>query len=380
MTDLNYQINGVDINNIYVKHSEWSIIPSQYARYKYTINGLYEMGQVRGLGDSSIVYSTPTRHGMNSSWVFICSAQDSNYGVKSDGTLWAWGHGGAGQLGQGNINDYYEPTQVGTDTNWKFITAYASKALMLKTDGTLWVMGTSVYLWSGVLTTPTQISIGNTFKFISTNGDAALAIHTDGSLWSWGSNNNGNLGNGGTGNTSVPTKIDSDSWSEVSIGYYASHGIKTDGTLWGWGDNGVYEVGDNTNTQRNSPVPILGSATWKHIASCNISWMGIKSDGTLWGNGWGLYGQLGSGNEDNIIHPTQIGSATNWDKIVGDAQGYTYLGLKTDGTLWGWGYNAYRQLGLGDTNNRLTPTQIGTATNWTAISMGAMHASMIAKY
>ena len=52
---------------------------------------------------------------------------------------------------------------------------------------------------------------------------------------------------------------------------------------------------------------------------------------------------------------------------------YHTIALKTDGTLWAWGDNEYGQLGDNTTVDKLTPTQIGTATNWQTIETGIYH-------
>ena len=76
----------------------------------------------------------------------------------------------------------------------------------------------------------------------------------------------------------------------------------------------------------------------------------IRSDGTLWAWGWNYYGQLGLGDTTDRDVPTQVGSATSW---VAVSAGWDHsLGLRSDGTLWAWGRNNYGQLGLGDTSDR----------------------------
>ncbi|MFP3835981.1 hypothetical protein SCA31_24090, partial [Chryseobacterium sp. SIMBA_028] len=71
----------------------------------------------------------------------------------------------------------------------------------------------------------------------------------------------------------------------------------------------------------------------------------------------------------NRTVPTQIGTATNWLKIyAGSAH---TVGLKIDGTLWAWGFNAYGQLGDGTFASKNVPVQIGTATNWQTIIAGS---------
>ena len=98
---------------------------------------------------------------------------------------------------------------------------------------------------------------------------------------------------------------------------------------------------------------------------------GIKGDGTLWTWGLNAYGQLGHGDLVNRLTPTQVGSDTNWSSVA--AGSYHTVAIKTDGTLWAWGYNANGQVGDGTTTTRIVPKQIGTATNWIVVDAGATY-------
>jgi alpha-tubulin suppressor-like RCC1 family protein len=95
----------------------------------------------------------------------------------------------------------------------------------------------------------------------------------------------------------------------------------------------------------------------------------LKSDGSLWGMGWNDLGQLGDGTTNNADRPEQIvaGSVT---AVAGG--GYHSLFLKNDGSLWGMGANVYGQLGDGTTTNTDWPEQI-VASNVTAIAAGRQH-------
>ncbi len=65
------------------------------------------------------------------------------------------------------------------------------------------------------------------------------------------------------------------------------------------------------------------------------------------------------GDTTDRSSPTQVGSARDWAAIApGGADSYHTLALKKDGSLWAWGFNRFGQLGLGDTSDRLTPTQV----------------------
>ena len=79
-------------------------------------------------------------------------------------------------------------------------------------------------------------------------------------------------------------------------------------------------------------------------------------DGVIDCCGWNNYGQLGDGTTTNSLTPVQIGSGTDWSAI--SAGGNHTVGTKTDGTLWAWGYNVNGQLGDGTTEDRHAPVQI----------------------
>ena len=110
------------------------------------------------------------------------------------------------------------------------------------------------------------------------------------------------------------------------------------------------------------PEPIFGNDTdWVAIAAGDVHSLALKSNGTLWGWGGGILTDLqivtGAGWWPITSIPTQIGTDTNWVAI--SAGGYQSMGLKADGTLWGWGHL------VGD-----TPYQIGTDIDWVAVSAG----------
>jgi alpha-tubulin suppressor-like RCC1 family protein len=88
----------------------------------------------------------------------------------------------------------------------------------------------------------------------------------------------------------------------------------------------------------------------------------IKTNGTLWTWGANGSGQLGDGTVDNRSSPVQIGSLSNWSQV--SALNVYCLAIKTDGTLWAWGFNGSGQLGDGTDINKSSPIQIGSLSNW----------------
>lgn len=144
--------------------------------------------------------------------------------------------------------------------------------------------------------------------------------------------------------------------------------------LWGWGNSGYGQLGLGNTTNYSSPKHVGSLTNWLKIGGGNYFVSAIKTDGTLWTWGQNSNGQLGLGNTTYYSSPKQVGLLTNWSYISGAGVTYFNGAIKTDGTLWAWGYNGTGSLGLGDTINRSSPTQVGALTNWAAISCGSIHA------
>jgi alpha-tubulin suppressor-like RCC1 family protein len=199
-----------------------------------------------------------------------------------------------------------------------------------------------------------------------------LAIKTDGSLWGWGANFSGSLGDGTDETRLSPVRIGSaNDWQTVSTNSHTV-ALKTDGSLWAWGQNWYGQLGDGTTTNRHSPVRIGSANDWKTLSANGGGYgytVAIKTDRSLWAWGFNYSGQLGDGTTQNRLSPVRIGSEMNWKAIA--AGGSHTLALKTDGSLWAWGGNWAGQLGDGTTTDRFSPVRIGSANDWKAISAGS---------
>ena len=154
---------------------------------------------------------------------------------------------------------------------------------------------------------------------------------------------------------------------QFDTGQHFVMAIKAEGSLWAWGRNQSGQLGDGTTSLRKNPKQIGTDTDWHRIVAAKLHTLAIKNDGTLWAWGFNSNGQLGDGTTYSKHIPTQVGSATNWSAIAG-GPGHT-LALKSDGTLWAWGYNVYGQLGDGTTQQKTALTQEVTgATNWSTIA------------
>jgi alpha-tubulin suppressor-like RCC1 family protein/sugar lactone lactonase YvrE len=282
--------------------------------------------------------------------------------VKTDGTLWAAGYNGNGQLGDGTFNSRAIPVLVAT--NVVSVAANGNHSLFIKTDGTLWGMGNNAsgQLGDGTTlnrTTPIQIASGVAAAAAGTSH--SLFLKTDGTLWAMGLNNNGQLGDGTGTARSSPVQIASGVQS-IAAGYNHSLFIKTDGTLWAMGLNNAGQLGDGSTTSRLSAVQVASAVA--SVRAGNTHTLFLKTDGTAWGMGNNGSGQLGDGTF--ALRPSPVQVMTGVAAI--NAGGAHSFFLKSNGTLWASGYNFYGQLGDSTTATRSSPVQV--AAGVTAMSGG----------
>ena len=139
--------------------------------------------------------------------------------------------------------------------------------------------------------------------------------------------------------------------------------LKNDGTLWGCGDNSYGQLGLGDGSNRYTFTQVATNTDDIKSVYCGTSHtLILKNNGTLWDVGHNGYGQLGLGDTTNRYTFTQVTTNADDIKLVCHGENHTII-LKNDGTLWGCGDNSYGQLGLGDTTNRTTFTQITTNTD-----------------
>lgn len=296
----------------------------------------------------------------------------------SAAALFTWGAAANGRLGNGTTTpDVNSPAQIGSNVDWGSITVGDAHSAGIRA-GQLFTWGspTSGRLGNGTtsgdVTSPTLIGSDTNWRVIETGSAHCVAVKSDGTLWTWGLSANGQLGNGTTTpDVTAPAQIGSDTdWLLVSAHAFHNHAIKTDGTLWSWGAGANGRLGSGGTGVRTSPFQIGSDTNWLAVSAGGSHGMALKTDGTLWTWGNAANGRLGNGTTTpNVLSPAQIGSDTNWSAVAA-AEDFS-LALKSDGTLWSWGLASNGRLGNGTTTPDLTtPTQVGSDTNWRAIAPG----------
>lgn len=298
------------------------------------------------------------------SWKSIAKGAYLVYGIKSDNTLWKWGH-------ENLINYAVPPSQIGTANDWKVVKAGMYHILAIKNDGTLWAWGDNTFGQLGIpynpnnnFSQPSQVGTDNDWIAITAGSVHSSAIKSNGTLWTWGRNDYGQLGNGSWNSNPVVTQVGTDTnWKEVHTSDRMMIALKTDNSLWAWGRNEYGGLGDGTTLHNNTPQQIgQNTNDWKSVSVSSYHSLALKNDGTLWAWGSNLFGKLGNGTTDDQLYPIQIGTDSDWKTTT---VGFHHsVAIKNDGTLWSWGVNDYGQLGDGTNIDRHSPTQIGNSTDW----------------
>ncbi len=375
--------------------------------------GTNDSGQ---LGDGTMIKKlTPVVISTLANVTKVAAGQNHSLALLSDGTVWSWGMNRNGALGtaQSESQNSSIPVKVLWVSSITSVAAGEETSYARRSDGKIFAWGndsrgqlgnegefTRGFPYEvtapvvppqqpppiGTLTTPTFSPDGGSFgssqsvTIRSASADAvivkaafgwghSLFLMSDGTVWAAGDNFNGTLGNGTTTNSTVLVQSRITDVVEVSAGAGHSVALKSDGTVWTWGGNGSGQlgIGASTSTVKTSPVRIDSLSSVVSVTASGSFSIALKSDGTVWTWGWNDRGQLGNGTETDSNVPTQVQGLSGVTYATAGAK--HCLVLKSDGTAWTWGSNQTRELGDGTTVfRRLTPVQVVGLANVTAVN------------
>ena len=215
---------------------------------------------------------------------------------------------------------------------------------------------------------------------ISAGSRHTLALKSDGTVWAWGENSYGQCGTPtdyAKNGENTPVRVSSlSNVTAVAGGGYHSLALKSDGTVWAWGGSDYYsQLGNGTTGSSPTPVQVSSLSSVTAIAGGVDHSLALKSDGTVWAWGYNGDGQLGDGTTTNRNTPVQVSGLSSVIAIAGG--GYHSLAMKSDGTVWAWGKDNAGQIGDGGTTGsgvyRKTPVQVFNLSKVTVIAGGEYH-------
>jgi alpha-tubulin suppressor-like RCC1 family protein len=332
---------------------------------KATLTGGNDICVTNGNGSITIAYCVP---------------------IVYNNSLWTWGHASDGGLGDNTTVSKSSPVSVvGGFTDWCQVSGGSnSLALGVRTNGTAWAWGDNGDGELGDSTTvnkssPISVIGGFTnWSKVSSGANHAVGLRQDGTMWAWGYNGAGQLGTNSTTNTSSPVSVVGGftDWCQIAAGHKNSFGIRTNGVLYAWGYNNSGRLGINNTENKSSPVSVVGGFTdWCGVANKNHT-LAVRTNGTAWAWGCGYHGQLGNSIFGTYASPnlrsspvSVVGGFTNWCQVTGGFR--ISLGVRTDGTLYSWGINSAGVLGHNTASNASTNSPVvvvGGFTDWCQVS------------
>ena len=211
----------------------------------------------------------------------------------------------------------------------------------------------------------TQVSAGGYFTAI---------LKSDGTVWMWGKNDFDQCCTGTASETAKLTQVPGlTDITQISAGHAYTVALKADGTVWAWGRNWFGELGSGeAYGYSTKAVQVAGLAGVRQVAAGSYHGLAVKTDGTVWSWGYNEYGQLGNGTTADVYAPVQVSGLAGVDSVAAGA--FSSYAVKSDGTAWSWGQNDSGQLGDGTTVDKAAPVKVSGLTGVGKISAGVHHA------
>lgn len=341
------------------------------------------------LGNGSTVSSNvpvAVSSALVSAWTLVSAGQYHMCGITSDAKGYCWGRNSAGQLGTGSSEGSDVPVQIHSDVgaNWTQLSAGYDHTCGIDSYGVGYCWGDNNYGQLGdgtavnsIVPVTIKTDIPTQWKLLSSGGFHTCGVTSDGKGFCWGDGGSGQLGTGAFANSLTPVAISTalvSVWKDLSAGRDHTCGVAEDDKGFCWGSNRDGQLGDG-GLNRDSSVPLQidtdeADVFWRLISAGGLHTCGINlsNRGFCWG--YGVAGQLGSGSLNDTDAPTPIstGSVAQWNMI--DAGFVHTCGISTEGKGYCWGDNTFGE--LGDATNTLAdvPVMIKAVSFWSFLTAG----------
>ena len=305
----------------------------------------------------------------------VSAGWDHTLVLNGNGTVDAYGYNGQGQLGNNTLTDSTTPVVATGVASGVAVAAGDHYSLALDSAGHVWAWGDDTYgqLDNGTATaTPVesgqQVSGLSNIVAVAAGYNSAMALDSSGNVWTWGSNYDGQIGNGTTSSTPVTTahEITASTFASgititaIAAGGYHNVALGSNGVAYTWGYNNNGQIGNGTITTQTTPIAVTTTgATIQQIAAGGYQTLLLDSGGNVWAFGSDNNGQLGDGCAS--CTGTYVSTPEKLTTVIGGQQiaagGYHSLIEKNTGAVWAAGMDTYGELG---DNNSGTPATVST--------------------
>jgi alpha-tubulin suppressor-like RCC1 family protein len=312
----------------------------------------------------------------------ITAGGDGSCGLTSAGAAYCWGYNGYGQLGDNTTTDRYTPVAVQQGgVTFTSITSGLWHTCGLTSAGAAYCWGWNTVGGLGDNTTtdrriPVAVQQGGvTFAALTAGWAHTCGLTGAGAAWCWGSNWAGQFGDNTTTNRSTPVAVQQGgvTFASITAGHWHTCGLTSAGAAYCWGRNDAGQLGDNTTTDRSTPVAVQqGGVTFASITAGGDRSCGLTSAGAAYCWGWNPNGQLGDNTTTDRHTPVAVGGGLSWATVVStEAAQHTCAVKLSSQLIYCWGSNSNGQLGDQTTTDRSSPVQA-----WYLVTVGDVAVSL----
>ena len=352
--------------------------PTGTATPAATATPVYRFGVVGNQGKiAQLERGTPTVvAGITGKVIQIATSNSDSYALTSAGTVWAWGVGGYGELGDGGTSAYVtRAVQVSFPAGVKIVALPNPMpfdgALAIDSLGRAWGWGLNAngdLCLSGLAQLrPSRIPL--TDVTAATGARTHSLFDSGGRVYACGAGADGVLGNGSTASSSKPVPVTglppAARVTALTSSWEGSGALLSNGVYYDWGYNAAGQLGDGGTADSDVPVQVKLPAAVHQVSqggsgAGNGQTVAILADGSVWAWGDGTKGQLGDGGTADSDMPVRVRAPAGVTFTTVNSGGYSCYAIDSSGRLWAWGGNQNGQLGTGSsTRIETTPVNVG---------------------
>ncbi len=298
----------------------------------------------------------------------VSVAENLICGLTQNDDAYCAGNNSRGEVGDGSTVMKRGFAKVAGGRRWRKLAAGGQHACGISRDATAYCWGSQAggKLGDGVacigcsVPVPVEVLGGHIFVTIRAGGGSTCGLTAEGKAWCWGSNDQGLLGEGNPpwrGFRAVPVPVAGEhTFMDLALGGYHACGLTLSGKAFCWGSNAQGQLGDGTFSSSGVPVEVSGARQWTRILPGRLHTCGVSPEDVLYCWGRNEHGQYGNGTTTESAVPLRVGPTPRFMRAI--AGGDHMCSLDILGRAECWGRGDYGQLGNGRLGDRLRPDAV----------------------